>query len=185
MQIVDVIEQARREGIDLLAVPLGGGTGPYPDAYAVTLKAALKPLLVKSLAFGDLHLQELRSWREDAFSGAYPCEFPLFKVPYEELLGRLWAEPGVTLRVSSVSPDHGGLGDMSVGDVYSEDFVKRLPEAVDDMGENGEFHTHVYYEGDGEGKKKEEEEELPEVDETTSDSGSTISSVGAESSSTS
>ncbi|CAN0310557.1 unnamed protein product, partial [Ectocarpus fasciculatus] len=44
---------------------------------------------VKSLAFGDLHLQELKSWREDVFSGSYPCEFPLFEVPYEELLSRL------------------------------------------------------------------------------------------------
>ncbi|CAN0540164.1 unnamed protein product, partial [Ectocarpus sp. 8 AP-2014] len=53
-------------------------------------QAALKPLRVKALAFGDLHLQELKSWREDVFSGAYPCEFPLFEVPYEELLSRLW-----------------------------------------------------------------------------------------------
>lgn len=37
-QITDVLEQARQEGVDLLAVPLGGGTGPFPDAYSVTLK---------------------------------------------------------------------------------------------------------------------------------------------------
>ncbi|CAN0225542.1 unnamed protein product, partial [Hapterophycus canaliculatus] len=99
-KITDVLEQAQRAGVDLLAVPLGGGTGPYPDAYSVTLKAALEPLRVKGLAFGDLHLQELRSWREDTFSGAYSCEFPLFNVPYEDLLPRLWAETGVTLKVS-------------------------------------------------------------------------------------
>lgn len=63
-------------------------------------QTALKPLRVKGLAFGDLHLQELRSWREDIFSGTYPCEFPLFNVPYKELLSRLWAETGVTLKVS-------------------------------------------------------------------------------------
>lgn len=37
-QVTDVIEQAQHEGVDILAVPLGGGTGPYPDAYSVTLK---------------------------------------------------------------------------------------------------------------------------------------------------
>lgn len=160
MQIADVLVQARHEGVDLLAVPLGGGTGPYPDSYAVTLKAALKPLRVKSLAFGDLHLEELRSWREDTFSGAYSCEFPLFEVPYEELLPRLWAEEGVTLRVCSVSPDHMGLQGLAVGDVYCEAFVEGLPEGVDVMGENGEFHTHVYHEeGEGKGWKQEEGKE--------------------------
>lgn len=66
----------------------------------IKIKAALKPLRVKGLAFGDLHLQELRSWREDTFSGSYSCEFPLFGVPYEDLLSRLWAETGVTLKVT-------------------------------------------------------------------------------------
>lgn len=37
-QVTDVVEQAQHEGVDILAVPLGGGTGPYPDAYSVTLK---------------------------------------------------------------------------------------------------------------------------------------------------
>lgn len=37
-KITDVIDQAQHEGVDILAVPLGGGTGPYPDAYSVTLK---------------------------------------------------------------------------------------------------------------------------------------------------
>lgn len=36
--MTDAIEQAQHEGVDILAVPLGGGTGPYPDAYSVTLK---------------------------------------------------------------------------------------------------------------------------------------------------
>ncbi|CAM9476160.1 unnamed protein product [Ectocarpus sp. 6 AP-2014] len=177
-KITDVLEQARQEGVDLLAVPLGGGSGPFPDAYSVTLKAALKPLRVKALAFGDLHLQELKSWRQDVFSGAYPCEFPLFEVPYEELLSRLWEEiaAGVTLKVSSVSTDHEGLEGISVGDVYCEAFVKRLPDIVDAMGENGEFHTHVYHnrgkgdDGTWQTEEEEEEDEEEEEEESCSES---------------
>eukprot|EP00903_Cladosiphon_okamuranus_P019574 g18002.t1 len=177
-KITDVIEQAQHEGVDILAVPLGGGTGPYPDAYSVTLKAALKPLRVRGLAFGDLHLQELRSWREDTFAGSYSCEFPLFGVPYEDLLSQLWAETGVTLKVSSVSTDHQGLEGIKVGDVYCQAFVKRLPEGVDLMGENGEFHTHVYHHDEDDGgagaSKKEKEEE---DQEESSDGGSSVGAV--------
>lgn len=46
-KITDVIEQAQHEAVDILAVPLGGGTGPYPDAYSVTLK--VKRLAQKKL----------------------------------------------------------------------------------------------------------------------------------------
>lgn len=61
-----------------------------------------------------------------------------------------------------MSTDHKGLEGISVGDVYCEAFVKRLPDIVDAMGENGEFHTHVYHnrgKGDGGAWKTEEEEE--------------------------
>lgn len=42
-KISDVIDQAQHEGVDILAVPLGGGTGPYPDAYSVVLKVKKVP----------------------------------------------------------------------------------------------------------------------------------------------
>lgn len=60
-----------------------------------------------------------------------------------------------------MSTDHEGVEGIKVGDVYCEAFVKRLPERVDDMGENGEFHTHVYHdkEGRGSGEESEEHEE--------------------------
>jgi len=70
-----------------------------------------------------------------------------------------------------VSTDHNGLEGVKVGDVYCEAFVKRLPDGVDIMGENGEFHTHVYHNkaaGGGEARKKEPEEEQEEEQEETS-----------------
>lgn len=147
-------------------MPLGGGSGPYPEAYSVTLKSALKPLRVKKLVFGDLHLQELRSWREATFSGVYQCEFPLFGVPYSELMARLWAEKGVTLKVCSVRPENQGMVGLAVGDVFCEAFVKALPKGVDKMGENGEFHTHVYHAEKDEARRKEAEEEEESEEES-------------------
>ncbi len=69
-----------------------------------------------------------------------------------------------------MSTDHEGLEGVKVGDVYCEAFVKRLPDGVDIMGENGEFHTHVYHdkaEGAREARKKEPEEEQEEEDESS------------------
>ena len=81
-----------------------------------------------------------------------------------------------------MSTDHQGLEGINVGDVYCEAFVKRLPEGVDEMGENGEFHTHVYHDkGVAETREKAEEEEVEEEEEDSSDSESGIgcSSAGA------
>lgn len=144
-QIADVITQAQREQVDMLAIPLKCGADPKALSYTEAVLAALKPLRVGGLSFGDLHLEEIRVWRERAFSATYPCNFPLFGVPYEELLAQLWKEQGVRIRLCSVSPDHPQAANLAVGEEYNQEFVKTLPPGVDLMGENGEFHTHVYH----------------------------------------
>ncbi|CAM9955392.1 unnamed protein product, partial [Sphacelaria rigidula] len=143
--ITDVLLQARREGLDVLVVPLRKEFGPTLQSYKTTMLAALKPLRIKCLAFGDLHLQDLRAWREQTFGAAFPLKFPVFGVPYDELLSKLWTEiqNGVDIRVSAVSPNLAGTEGLEVGRVYDESFIKGLPQGVDIMGESGEFHTHV------------------------------------------
>lgn len=138
--------QARNEGLDIMVVPLGNNSSPEcRKSYGATVLEALRPLNVKGLAFGDLHLRDLRNWREETFSGTYPCRFPIFNVPYGELLQRLWAETGVTVRVSAVSHEYAHVEKLKVGQVFDAAFVADLPEGMDRMGENGEFHTHVFH----------------------------------------
>lgn len=72
-----------------------------------------------------------------------------------------------------MSTDHQGLDGVKVGDVFCEAFVKRLPEGVDAMGENGEFHTHVFHDNakeSSEGTEDEEEEEEEEEEDDSSES---------------
>ena len=76
----------------------------------------------------------------------------------------------MTLRVCAVSPDSEGLEGLSEGDVYCKAFVKGLPVGVDIMGENGEFHTHVFH------------DTRSGNDEPSSESESTASSAEGESS---
>ncbi|CAM9632132.1 unnamed protein product [Discosporangium mesarthrocarpum] len=174
-KITDIMEQAKAESLDLLAVPLRGGeattaTGPYVAA----VFDALRPLNVQGLAFGDLHLEDIRSWREETFSGAYPCRFPLFGVPYDDLLGRLFAMEGITVRVTSVMEGFKGVGGLEVGKMFDSALVDALTRAaeegtgtVDRMGENGEFHSHVYHDQvDGVNRSFSGDEESTEEDES-------------------
>ncbi|KAG5183321.1 hypothetical protein JKP88DRAFT_317124 [Tribonema minus] len=147
--IRDVMDQAKALQVDLLAVPLKGGeastgAGPYVDA----VMAALEPFKqrIRALCFGDLHLVDIRAWREATFTDTYPCRFPLFNTPYAELKARLWAEAErgtISVTVSAVRDDLLEQGPLRIGAQYDAAFVGALPQGVDEMGENGEFHTHV------------------------------------------
>jgi len=129
--------QAAALGLPLIEVPL---PQPCPnERYLAAVAAALEP--AATLVFGDLHLADIRAWREASFAAlGHACRFPLWQVPYERLLERLWAL-GAPVTVSAVRAD---LADrIAVGARYDANFVVSLPPAIDAMGERGEFHTRV------------------------------------------
>ena len=121
------------------------------------------------LVFGDLHLEDIRAWREATFSSPphkYPCVFPLFRRPYEQLQQVLWNSQDLVQIVVSAwtgpvggqlkgegAKEEGGVvhGQVGVekkvgeGSIYDATFVSTLPEGVDSMGERGEFHTHCQF----------------------------------------
>lgn len=139
--IQDVIRQAKTLGFPLLGVPVG-------DDYVRNIGAALKKLRdagleIQRLVFGDLHLAHIRKWRETELTRlGVELHFPLWKVPYVKLMKWL-KESGVVIRVSAVDRDNHLLRGIKVGDIFDDDFVRSLPDQVDNFGENGEFHTLV------------------------------------------
>jgi hypothetical protein len=92
---------------------------------------------VTALAFGDLHLDLIRNWREDRLgSMGYEMLYPLWKVTYNGLDRRL-KESQVPCIVSASERD-----EIAVEEVYGPGLADRLPALdVDLFGENGEFHT--------------------------------------------
>jgi len=98
----------------------------------------------KRLIFGDLRVEEIRQWREDAFGQrGYSCCFPIWHKDIHTLLPVLQLSP-VTLEISAVSEEYRHL--ISVGERYDQQFVKHLnylDEDIDLMGEKGEFHTKL------------------------------------------
>ena len=171
LQCRDIMDQAKALGLDLLLVPLPdkNGQGVSNVSYKETVLAALEVLKVElvsstlrdiavsdvklRLVFGDLHLKDIRDWRESTFGGegGMQCFFPAFGVDYAELMSILWAATGTEVRDITISAWTGLFNDestasmVSKGAVYDQNFVSALPPSIDQMGEKGEFHTHVKF----------------------------------------
>jgi iron complex transport system substrate-binding protein len=150
------VEQAQRQaqhlGLALLAVPLPRHAAELgaAGAYEARLAAALELLRCSGVrvlraAAGDLHLADIRAWRERLLCGlGLTLALPLWAQPpganYEALASELRAS-GVPCTVCAVaSPAAAAL--CAVGDAYDDALRARLDAAgLDGFGENGELHT--------------------------------------------
>lgn len=125
----------------LVSVPL-----PHPcsnDIYLQRVFVSIEsiPFKIESLVFGDWHQQEIRKWRQDVFeNNGLRCEFPIWKKPVEELLNIL-ETLNHKIVVSSVADSFSNV--ITPGKEYNREFIRNLPDTIDPMGENGEFHTRV------------------------------------------
>ena len=136
-------QQALDLGLILFMVPLS-----YPATNEDYLKAIenhleTTPFEINRLMFGDLHLNDIRIWREKQFGAmGYDLEFPIWKKPYGELFDRLDRE-NVIIRISAVMDEYLDL--IQIGQIFNHEFADSLPDDIDKMGEKGEFHTVVVF----------------------------------------
>ena len=134
-----IIAQAEYLNVPLLLIALKSD-----ERYEHRVSNALIEHSIHTLAFGDLHLEEIRAWRVQ-FLKNYRLVFPIWKVPYSELLDRLWTSPGKPI-VSAVGDHLPKHIVIEVGEPYSPTFVARIAQYdIDIMGENGEFHTEITF----------------------------------------
>lgn len=136
-------QQALDLGLILFTVPLS-----YPATNKEYLEALRKhleiiPFEINRLVFGDLHLQEIRDWREEQFAAmGFDLAFPIWQRSYDELFDRLERE-NILIRISAVMDDFSDI--ITPGQIFNRVFAESLPEGIDKMGENGEFHTEVVF----------------------------------------
>ncbi|WP_102264014.1 Dph6-related ATP pyrophosphatase [Mesobacillus jeotgali] len=97
---------------------------------------------VTHIAFGDIHLQDVREYREKLFSasGLTPV-FPLWDKPVEAV-SRDFVELGFKTVLTCV--DLEALNPSYAGKVYDRKFIMEYPKDHDVCGENGEFHSFVF-----------------------------------------
>ena len=137
--------QARRLKLPLLLVPLYPATS-YEERVKLGLSLVERRCGVGRLVFGDLHLQHIRTWREQAMrsylgDGEFELHFPLWRRSYDELYADLEAA-GVSCTISAVVSE-ACQGVIRLGERFTRELMERLPDGVDVFGENGEFHTYV------------------------------------------
>ena len=141
-----VEEQAAAAGLPLTVVPL-----PWPcpnDAYEgafLTAVGQARDRGVTHVAFGDLHLQDIRDYREQLLrgTGVEPL-FPLWcGVDGTAALAAEMVAGGLRAVVTCVDP--GQLDAAYLGRTYDGAFLRDLPAGVDPCAENGEFHTLCTY----------------------------------------
>ncbi len=97
---------------------------------------------IEGVAFADLYLEEIRSYREALLNGIHlHAYFPLWKQPTLHTAKRFLA---VGFKAIITTVDQTKIHPEWLGKPFDEEFLKYLPTDVDPCGENGEFHTFVY-----------------------------------------
>jgi uncharacterized protein (TIGR00290 family) len=132
---------------DALGLPLYAIDLPSPcsnTVYEERMAAAVAEARdsdVGYLVFGDLFLEDVRTYRERSLegSGIVPL-FPLWRRPTHEVANELLAL-GVRAVVTCVDPAQ--APSSLAGRWYDRALLAELPSGVDPCGENGEFHTFV------------------------------------------
>lgn len=139
-------KQAAHLELDLIGVPLPADCSN--EKYLEQVEAGLSEQnqTIEYLIFGDLYLQDIRQWREEVFGEmGYPCLFPIWEKSIHDLLPVLLLQP-VEVEISAVQQEFQPL--IKVGETFNQSFVvqlRHLPQDIDPMGENGEFHTKVTF----------------------------------------
>src|SRR6266446_8209195 len=97
---------------------------------------------VRTVAFGDIFLEDLRVYREKNLARiGMTALFPIWKRDTRELIRLFHAQ---RFRAIAVCVDPKVLDRRFAGRELDESFFPDLPLGVDPCGENGEFHTFVF-----------------------------------------
>ncbi len=127
--------------MEAVHVPVGASNASYEQAMARTLMR-LRDEGVRTIATGDLHLAEIRAYRE-AWLGTLGLR-PLFPIwgHAPERVAREFVDAGY--RAAVVCIDRDRMPVESVGKTFDHPWLDALPAGVDPCGEGGEFHTFVH-----------------------------------------
>jgi uncharacterized protein (TIGR00290 family) len=129
-------------GLSAIIVPI-----PYPcpnDVYELRMTNALAQARaqgVTHIIFGDLFLEDVRTYREQKLAGTGIAPlFPLWQRPTAALAREMI---GAGVETYLVSVDLKQLAREFAGRRFDRSLLAELPAGADPCGENGEFHSCV------------------------------------------
>jgi len=131
----------------------------YESAFLSGLDRVRRELpTVKSIAFGDLFLADVRAYRERLLAPTdFEPSFPIWGLATAKL-ARKCVKDGFVARIVVV--DTTQLDASFAGHPFDDALLDELPPTVDPCGERGEFHTFV---SDGPGFEAPVEHEVGEI----------------------
>jgi uncharacterized protein (TIGR00290 family) len=139
-------QQAQAIGIPLekIYLPSTNGQPCGNDVYEQIMADVMAKFYdrgVRTVAFGDLFLEDLRAWREANLAKAgMRGLFPLWKRDTAQFAREVIAS-GFKAYLSCAE---GKVGPGFVGRPYDLSLLHDLPAGIDPCGEYGEFHSFVY-----------------------------------------
>jgi len=134
--------QALKLELPLITIPLSHPVDNQSYLSALKIEFTAAPFSVKDLIFGDLHLKDIRNWREKEFGNlGYQSHFPIWEKSSDDLLTLLEKQKNITVKLRSVSEPH--RDKLKPGMTFNRKFTESLPDEIDPFGEYGEFHTEV------------------------------------------
>jgi uncharacterized protein (TIGR00290 family) len=102
----------------------------------------LKAEGINSVAFGDIFLEDLKTYREERLAEVnMNAIFPLWKKNTSKL-AQQFIDEGFKTHICSI--DTAKIPKDLIGVDFSESFLADLPNSIDPCGENGEFHSFCY-----------------------------------------
>lgn len=140
-------QQAAAVGVPLrkLYLPSNDAGSCTNEEYEAAMKIVMMEYAdagIRTVAFGDIFLEDLRAYRESKLSTVgMKGLFPIWKRETAEFV-QTFIDLGFKAYLSCV--DAQKLGKAFAGRAIDEQLVRDLPHGVDPCGENGEFHSFVY-----------------------------------------
>ena len=138
-----ISQQAKNLGLPLELIPI---PDPCSDSEYKTIMAdfidQVKSQGIDTIAFGDLFLEEIRSYREESLAGTGITPlFPLWGIPTDELSKEM-VNSGLRAKITCIDPRY--LPAEFAGHEYDSTFLQQIPDTIDPCGEKGEFHSFAY-----------------------------------------
>ncbi len=139
-----VRRQAQAANLPLLeiALPWPCSNEQYLEMMGRGLDDAKQQFGMDAIAFGDLFLEDIRSYRETQMQGTgIELLFPLWLIPTAELAREMIAG-GLKARITCLDPRV--MEAHFAGRDFDQTLLDSLPQTIDPCGENGEFHTFAW-----------------------------------------
>lgn len=136
-------QQAASLGLpaDIVTIPRNASGEDYGRAMGMAM-TKWKERGVTRVAFGDIHLRDVREYREENLRQAGMIAlFPLWGMD-PAVLSRRFVDSG--FRAIITCTDTKALDGSFAGRELDLSFLTDLPAGVDPCGENGEYHSFVY-----------------------------------------